>query len=122
MPPKMRRDCMEWMLQAISWMNTNPNLSGWAQAIGAILAIFAAFLVAALQHASGRALQEENRRLDEIRRFKIVKAVLAKALVVCTEIRQAWHSRDMGALEPLNSQYILDCKASLEALPVFEVP
>ena len=48
------------MTEAIAWLEQHEELSGWAQAIGAMVAIVAAFLVAHLQ--ARYALRHDDRR------------------------------------------------------------
>jgi hypothetical protein len=45
----------------LKWFEANPNLSGWAQTIGALLALVVAIITPALQHH----LTERRRALDE---------------------------------------------------------
>lgn len=51
------------MIDVIGWMETHEKLAGWAQAIGAVVAILAAFAVANLQ--ARYALKHEDRRTAE---------------------------------------------------------
>lgn len=51
------------MVDVIGWMEAHEKLAGWAQAIGALVAILAAFLVAHLQ--ARYALKHDDRRTAE---------------------------------------------------------
>jgi len=54
------------MIDPIGWMEGHEKLAGWAQAIGAMLAIFAAFFVAHMQ--ARYALKHDDRRTaDRVR-------------------------------------------------------
>jgi hypothetical protein len=96
--------------------------ASWMQAIGSIGAIAAAFVVAASQRRADRNLEAEKRNIDELKRFEAVKAILATTNVVAAKFGKAWGDRQTNTLETSNIQYLSDCKASIAALPVFEIP
>lgn len=62
-----------------AWLKDHQHLSGWAQGIGAILAILGAYHLASRQITTGRVLERE-RQLDEaVRRIQITVVILANA-------------------------------------------
>jgi hypothetical protein len=96
--------------------------ASWLQAIGGILAIVAAFAVATGQHKADRALEMDIRNIDESRRFEAVKAILARANAVAKIVGEAWQRSAMDSIDSNFDNYVLDCKASVEALPIFDIP
>jgi hypothetical protein len=98
------------------------DAASWLQAIGGILAIVAAFAVAARQHKADRSLEMEIRNIDESRRLEAVKAILARANAVAHIVGEAWKRSAMDTIGSNVDIYVLDCKASVEALPLFDIP
>jgi hypothetical protein len=104
-----------------------PTLRGdtaaaWVQAIGAILAIIAAFLIGDRQYVAGRALERERRAEDDIRRFEIVMAILARTEVITGIIAKAFEKSQMGDLPIRTNQYLTDCAKAFQQLPAFDMP
>jgi hypothetical protein len=63
---------MNTLSNAIHWANANPNLSGWAQAIGALLAIIATLVAVLIQHRLSVKEKRQNDAREQLVRLRTV--------------------------------------------------
>lgn len=119
-------ECYWLLLQGIraaGWVE--PDAAGWAawvQAVGTIAAIIGAFLIVRNQNNATRRLESKSKKSDEKRRFEIVNAVIAKPHAICTELKKGWGTDDADTVYGFNEHHLIDCKDSVQALPLFDVP
>lgn len=92
------------------------------QAIFSIIAIIAAFAISNWQHSTERVLGEARQRENDIRRLKAVKAVLAQICILSQVLHKAIEINDAEELYNFDPQFLVDYKAVLQSLPLFEVP
>ena len=110
-------------MNAHAWKGLAPSdWAAWVQAIGSIAAIVGAFLIARNQHTVDRLREIERRHLEEIRRFEIIQALLAKANKTVEAIAQLNLESQFGVVLPEPLEYLDDCRVSIEALPIIDMP
>jgi hypothetical protein len=81
----------------LEWIEHHPGLAAWVQAIGAIIAIIAAFVIANLQHA----LEKRDRQAERKERAKGLAFLLhAELLIFAAELeRYAMYSYRLDPIE-----------------------
>jgi hypothetical protein len=111
-------------LGILSWQFdfTEVDWPAWVQAVGSIAAIGVAIWVSHRQHENERALDVDRQRLDNIRRLKAVKAVLVQICTLAQSLYKAIATNDVEELYNLDPQFLVDYKAVLQSLPLFEIP
>jgi len=108
-----------------TWLNSD-KAAGWAQAVGTILAIFAAVNVATRQERVTRALERDRLREQDRRRFLVVEAIMETVWLTCAALHRVWsdieaEGRD-DAIDNFEVAYLEDSRQALLKLPIFEIP
>lgn len=96
--------------------------AAWVQAIGSIGAILVAVFVTNWQIITQATSEERRRMADELIRFEAVKAVLSMIHVICVKVRDEARAGNLALGGPGTGNYLLDAKAALQALPLFQLP
>jgi hypothetical protein len=87
-----------WFLASISpgvnvWLKDQQHLAGWAQAVGAIIAIFGAYLLGERQAAHARKLVAEQQLVDGARMMQSIRKILEHTNYQLKMFREAWWLR-----------------------------
>jgi hypothetical protein len=111
------------LYQWVDWKGLHASdWASWIQALGSIGAIIGAFLVVDRQHRRERELEDDRQRLTDIRRLKSLKAVLTQICTISSGIHTDIVKGNAERLYHLDPQALMDYKAILQALPLFEIP
>lgn len=94
----------------------------WIQAIGSVVAIFAATLIARQQTISSKRLEEFKEAKSDIRKFNLIMALMVRANWLSADICKAFESASFEDFDQVSPDLMLDTHNSLKALPIFEVP
>lgn len=103
-----------------SWFKKS-DAPAWVQAVGSILAIFAAGSIAAWQASSSRRDAERIRKETETARALAIDFILRRAKLVVSNAEQAVISSSSSTIK-LACKQVEMIQQALRALPVFEVP
>lgn len=93
----------------------------WVQAVGSILAIFAAGSIAAWQASSSRRDAEKVRKETETARALAIDFILRRAKLVVSNAERAVISASSSTMK-LACEQVEMVQQALRALPVFEIP
>jgi hypothetical protein len=114
-----------WFLASIAedvnqWLAKNQHLSGWAQALGAALAVIAAWLLTRRQIAAGVAAERERDRLRRLQHLQLAHLIFSSLLTEAENMRGA----DLGSFG--GREDIQRCcrtaATELDALVLHELP
>lgn len=113
---------IEFLSGALDWMTSNGGLAGWVQAIGSILAILAAALIAGYQTSHAKRVDDNKRREIEIQRFNIIKALMVRSHILARDVIEAFKTPSSEKFDQISPSLMRDTGSTLVALPIFEVP
>lgn len=97
------------------------SASGWAQAIGATAAIFAAAKIGRSQIEASQALERARRAQDELRRLATIDALLSNGEWLCNWFIDAW-VRSNFLPKSYSVNYWADCKSAIVRVDPFMCP
>lgn len=111
-------------LGGVNWFRDflGGSASGWAQAVGSVLAVAAAFKVGNAQVAAGRRLESERRAHDDIRRLETIRGLLSNAQGLCEAVAQCWNSERLVPVAGFKAEYVRDARKSIAAIDPFQSP
>lgn len=95
--------------------------ASWVQAIGSILAIVGAFVIAFWQSRKQREADAERMRLVSLEKFYAISMLLTRVQACIQIFRNCLKNHDEYSWEPLRAEVELT-RAKLNTLPVFELP
>lgn len=118
-----------WLFAAVwpdlnAWLRTEQHLSGWAEGVGSILAIYAAVRLAASQVRADRLLERDLRIDDDIRVVAAIDAVLEQIEYSASIVAKELADRDAPVLFAAGAyaQMLEDAAKRLESVNLFDVP
>lgn len=109
---------IRWVIAFVSWTRID---SGWAQAIGSILAVIAAFLVADRQFQMSRRESRVVANSDTIRRIKIILDMFTSVVFESTH----FHASALGYganVANLDTSRIIELRDTFKSIPLLDVP
>lgn len=95
--------------------------AGWAQAIGALVAIGVAYRMARVQIHADRVMEAERRAEDDLRRIAVIDALFSNTQALCRTYKDAWERSGYPGLGPINKGWA-DCRASIASINPFDSP
>jgi len=94
----------------------------WIQAVGSILAIVAAALIARNQTQGATELEERKQAVSEKHKFGVIMALMARAHGLANDITKAFETHKHEDFDQISPALMVDTHRALKALPVFEIP
>jgi hypothetical protein len=97
-----------WLiLKAVCWLGwETPDWAAWVQAVGSILAIYAAFMVANSQWVREQSRQRESRQELEESSAKVLSAFIGQAISLYTDLLYYTEDRKKSEIEALGSTFV----------------
>lgn len=111
--------CLPVTLLSLLKKNEAP---AWIQAIGSILAIVAAAVIARNQTQGAAKLEERKQAISEKQKFGVVMALMARAHGLANDITKAFETHKNEDFDQVSPSLMVDTHHALNALPVFEIP
>jgi len=108
----------------VTWVGSflNGQAASWAQAIGAVVAIVAAYRLGRVQIHADRVLEAERRAQDDLRRIGTIDALLTNAEALCVRYKDVWDGRNGIPVSGPFGDYLSDCRAGIASIDPFECP
>ncbi len=113
---------MAFWNSALDWMASNEGLAGWVQAIGSILAILAAALIAGYQTSHAKRIDNNKKCEMEIQRFNIIKALMVRSHILARDVIEAFKTPSSEKFDQVSPSLMRDTGSTLVSLPIFDVP
>lgn len=94
----------------------------WIQAVGSILAIVAAAIIARNQTQGAAELEELKQAISDKQKFGVIMALMARAHGLANDIIKAFETHKHEDFEQVSPALMVDTHHALKALPIFEIP
>jgi hypothetical protein len=107
-------------MENISQLLSSPNTPAWGQAIGAILAIVASFLVASRQHKNELKRDNEKRKQERLDQIYSLIVIFDNASSACQNI--ARKVKEQEAIWELEMNFLFSQRERLNSIPIFDIP
>jgi hypothetical protein len=104
-----------------AWLKDNQHLSGWAQAVGAIVALYVAFAVGQRQMLEARLLDQAKSDRSDSAKIRVVEQLFINARRAIVRTHDTILGKTGDTIESCLSE-MRHSSAAIEALPVLELP
>lgn len=94
----------------------------WIQAVGSILAIVAAAVIARNQLRGAAELERRKQAVSDKQKLEVVMALMVRANGLACDITRAFGSQKHEDFDQVSPALMVDTHHALQALPVFEIP
>jgi hypothetical protein len=94
----------------------------WIQAVGSIVAIFAAAEIGRRQALAASDLEAKKKAAAEVQKFQIIMALMARAHGLSKDICHAFATAKFSDFDQVSPELMVDTQLALQAMPIFEIP